>query len=189
MQKTILALDLGTSSMKIALVDIQGNILGWDSEPIHLIVTPEGGTEQSPQEWWLIFQKVCKRLLKDHPQAANNIIAICSSTQGEGTIAVDRNGNALSNCIMWMDMRGAPYLREQLEGIVRINGVGISKLLRFVRLTGGMPSMTGKDPAGHMLFIRETQPELYRRTYKFLNVLDYINLQLTGASQQQWTRS
>lgn len=180
MQKTILALDLGTSSMKIALVDIQGNILGWDSEPIHLIVTPEGGTEQSPQEWWLIFQKVCKRLLKDHLQAANNIIAICSSTQGEGTIAVDRNGNALSNCIMWMDMRGAPYLREQLEGIVRINGVGISKLLRFVRLTGGMPSMTGKDPAGHMLFIRETQPELYRRTYKFLNVLDYINLQLTG---------
>ena len=72
MQKTILALDLGTSSMKIALVDIQGNILGWDSEPIHLIVTPEGGTEQSPQEWWLIFQKVCKRLLKDHLQASNN---------------------------------------------------------------------------------------------------------------------
>ena len=40
--------------------------------------------------------------------------------------------------------------------------------------------MTGKDPAGHMLFIRDTQPELYARTYKFLNVLDYLNLRLTG---------
>ncbi len=40
--------------------------------------------------------------------------------------------------------------------------------------------MTGKDSAGHMLFIRDTRPELYARTYKFLNVLDYLNLRLTG---------
>ena len=40
--------------------------------------------------------------------------------------------------------------------------------------------MTGKDPAGHMIFIRETQPEIYASTYKFLNVLDYMNLRLTG---------
>jgi xylulokinase len=40
--------------------------------------------------------------------------------------------------------------------------------------------MTGKDPAGHMLFIRNTQPEIYAQTYKFLNVLDYLNLRLTG---------
>ena len=40
--------------------------------------------------------------------------------------------------------------------------------------------MTGKDPAGHMLFIRDTLPEVYADTYKFLNVLDYLNLKLTG---------
>jgi xylulokinase len=43
-----------------------------------------------------------------------------------------------------------------------------------------MPSLTGKDPAAHMLFIREHFPEIYARTYKFLNVLDYLNLRLTG---------
>jgi len=52
--------------------------------------------------------------------------------------------------------------------------------LRFVRLTGGMPSMTGKDPSAHMLFVRDSMPERYAQTYKFLNVLDYINLRLTG---------
>ena len=179
-QKNIIAIDLGTSSMKVALVDIQGKILGWDSEPIHLIVTPDGGTEQSPQEWWSVFIKVCRRLLDRHPAAAKQVVAICSSTQGEGTIPVDRQGNVLSNCILWMDMRGAPYLHDQLKGLVNINSVGMSKLLRLVRLTGGIPSMTGKDPAGHMLYIREVLPQIYQQTYKFLNVLDYINLRLTG---------
>ena len=77
-------------------------------------------------------------------------------------------------------MRGAPYLKAQLKGLINVNEVGLLKLLRFVLLTGGMPSMTGKDPAGHMLLIRDSMPDIYHRTYKFLNVLDYMNLRLTG---------
>ena len=109
-----------------------------------------------------------------------NVIAVCTSTQGEGTVAVDKDGNAIGNAILWMDMRGAANLKKQIGGLINIDGAGISNVLRFVRLTGGMPSMTGKDPAAHMLFIRDTMPEIYKRTHKFLNVLDYINLRLTG---------
>jgi xylulokinase len=79
-----------------------------------------------------------------------------------------------------MDMRGAPYLKRQLHGWVNMQGADVLKILRFVRLTGGMPSMTGKDPAAHMLFLREAMPDVYAHTYKFLNVLDYMNLRLTG---------
>ena len=43
-----------------------------------------------------------------------------------------------------------------------------------------MPSVTGKDPAAHMLLIRDELPEVYERTATFLNVLDWINLKLTG---------
>ena len=82
--------------------------------------------------------------------------------------------------MLWMDMRGAHNLRQQLSGLINIDGAGLTKLLRFVRLTGGAPSMTGKDPAGHILWIRDRQPQLYEQTYKFLNVLDYMNLRLTG---------
>src|SRR5829696_5240262 len=71
-------------------------------------------------------------------------------------------------------------LRKQLHGLVNIDGADVLKILRFVRLTGGMPSMTGKDPSAHMLLIRDTMPETYARTHKFLNVLDYMNLRLTG---------
>jgi xylulokinase len=178
--KLILALDLGTSGMKVALVSIQGEVLGWESEPVRLVITPDGGSEQSPRDWWSAFLAAAGRLINRNPDHVSNIHAICCSTQGEGTIPVDENGDALSNCLLWMDMRGAPYLHKQLKGLVNIDGAALSKVLQFVRLTGGMPSMTGKDPAGHMLFIRDAQPAIYAQTHQFLNVLDYMNLRLTG---------
>ncbi|HSA99903.1 MAG TPA: FGGY-family carbohydrate kinase, partial [Anaerolineales bacterium] len=178
-EKLILAVDLGTSGMKVALITVSGKVIGWESEPIRLIITPDGGAEQSPEEWWQAFLAATGRLIKQH-QVSSNVIAVCCSTQGEGTIAVDQAGNALGNAILWMDMRGAPYLRNQLSGLINLDGADLLKISRFVRLTGGTPSMTGKDPAAHMLFFRDAKPELYAQTHKFLNVLDYLNLRLTG---------
>ena len=84
------------------------------------------------------------------------------------------------NAILWMDMRGAPYVQANARGLLNIAGAGAGKLWRWIRLTGGMPSLTGKDPAGHMLLVREQFPKIYERTYKFLNVLDNMNLRLTA---------
>ena len=179
-ESTILAIDLGTSGMKVALITVSGKVLGWESEPVRLILTSDGGAEQSPEEWWQAFLSAAGRLIKRNPESASSVIAVCASTQGEGTVAVDKEGNAIGNAILWMDMRGAPYLRKQLNGLINIDGADLFKVLRYVRLTGGMPSMTGKDPAAHMLLIRDTMPDVYQRTQKFLNVLDYINLRLTG---------
>ena len=179
-EKWILAVDLGTSGMKVALITTQGKVVGWESEPVRLLVTFDGGTEQVPEEWWTAFLTASKRLLKGQPAAAERVCAVCCSTQGEGTVAVDRQGKALRNCILWMDMRGADNLKRQLAGWPAMDGAALSRIARFVQRTGGMPSMTGKDPAGHMLYIRDALPEIYTQTYKFLNVLDYMNLCLTG---------
>ncbi len=179
-EKLILAVDLGTSGMKVALITASGKVIAWEAEPIQLIITADGGAEQSPEEWWQALLSATGKLLKRHPEAGPRVSAICCSTQGEGTVAVDRAGNALGNAILWMDMRGAAYLHKQLAGLINMDGADLFKILRFIRLTGGMPSLTGKDPAAHMLFIRDTLPEVYARTYKFLNVLDYMNLRLTG---------
>ncbi len=179
-EPVILAVDLGTSSMKVALITLRGEVLGWETEPLRLILTPDGGAEQSPDEWWAAFLKAAKRLLQRQPEAAKRVRAVCCSTQGESTVPVDRDGHALMNCILWMDMRGAPYLHEHFKGLINLTGAGLLNTLRWVRLTGGMPAMSGKDPAAHMLLIRERFPEVYERTDKFLNVLDYMNLRLTG---------
>jgi xylulokinase len=176
----LLAVDLGTSGMKVALITVSGRVLGWESEPIQLILTADGGAEQAPDEWWRAFLSAATRLMERGVANVMDVRAVCCSTQGEGTVPVDRDGRALMNCILWMDMRGAPYLKQQFKGNININGAGLLNCLRWIRLTGGMPSMTGKDPAAHMLLIRKCFPEVYEKTYKFLNVLDYLNLRLTG---------
>ncbi len=179
-ESVILAMDLGTSGMKVALITVGGRVLGWDSEPVKLILTQDGGAEQDPQEWWQAFLKAAGRLISRGLTPLENIKAVCCSTQGEGTIPVDHDGNALMNCVLWMDMRGERFLKQQFKGLINVTGAGLANTLRWIRLTGGMPSMTGKDPAAHMLLIREEYPEVYARTYKFLNVLDFLNLKLTG---------
>jgi len=176
----ILAIDLGTSGLKAALINVQGEVRAWESEPVNLYLTADGGAEQSPEEWWQALVSAARRLMARGLVEPGAIGAVCCSTQGEGTIAVDRSGKALMNCILWMDMRGAPYLQRQVRGRLNVAGVDAIRLLRWLRLTGGMPSLTGKDPAAHMLLVREAYPEVYERTYKFLNVLDYLNLRLTG---------
>jgi xylulokinase len=179
-ENVILAVDLGTSSVKAALITVRGQVLGWEAEPITLLITPDGGAEQSPEEWWQAFIAASRRLLARRLLPGSAIRAICCSTQGEGTIPVDKNGQALMNCILWMDMRAAPHLKKQFKGWINLNGVGLLQTLRWIWLTGGMPSLTGKDPTGHMLLVRDKFPQVYARTYKFLNVLDYMNLRLTG---------
>jgi len=155
-------------------------VLGWESQPVRLILTPDGGAEQDPNEWWAAFLACTARLLQRFPDAKTRIRAVCASTQGEGTVAVDQSGQALMNCILWMDMRGAEPLRRQFGGLLNLGGLSLARLPRWLGQTGGMPSTTGKDPAAHMLLIRDRFPEIYAKTYKFLNVLDYLNLKLTG---------
>ena len=176
----VLAVDLGTSGVKVALISVEGRVAGWESEPVALHVLPGGGAEQRPDDWWEGLVAAAGRLLRSRPAAAREIAAVCCSTQGEGTVPVDREGRALTNAILWMDMRGAPALRRQFRGVVNYSGFSVPRIRRWIRLTGGMPSPTGKDPAAHMLLVRDAFPEVYERTYKFLNVLDYLNLRLTG---------
>jgi xylulokinase len=175
-----LAVDLGTSGCKTAIVSLSGRVLGWEFQEVPLKVLPNGGAEQDPRDWWNAFLFTSRRLLSKGLVEADSIQAVCCSTQGEGTVAVDRNGNALMNCVLWMDMRGAKALKQITSGFPEVAGYGATKLAQWINLTGGAPSLTGKDPAAHMLFIRDEFPEIYAATYKFLNVLDYMNLCLSG---------
>lgn len=176
----ILAIDLGTSGLKAALVAADGTVTGWAQRALELRVLPGGGAEQDPLGWWDALAAVVADLGRAHPEHLRAVTTVCSSTQGEGTIAVDAAGTPLTQCITWLDMRGAANLREQFAGFPSYGGISLRRVLRWLRLTGGMPSMTGKDPAAHMLLIRDELPGVYERTASFLNVLDWINLKLTG---------
>ena len=79
-----------------------------------------------------------------------------------------------------MDERGGPYNRELMKGFPSVQGYKLSLLLKYLDLVGFPPTPRGADALGHMLFIKHERPEVYRRTYKFLEPMDYINMRLTG---------
>lgn len=178
--RCVLAVDLGTSGCKTALVSMEGRVLAWAFEPVQTRVLPGGGAEQVPGDWWRGFIATARRVLAESGVAAARVVGVCCSTQGEGTVTVDERGQAIGNALLWMDMRGAGVLRRHVRGLVNVAGYDILKIQRWLRLTGGAPALSGKDPAAHMLYIRECEPDRYRRTHKFLNVLDYLLLRLTG---------
>lgn len=178
--RCILAVDLGTSGCKTALVSLGGRVLAWAFQDVRLTILPEGGAEQSPEEWWNALVVTTRRAIDQVGLRPPQVAAVCCSTQGEGTIPVGHDGHPLANAMLWLDMRGAPDIQKRAGGRIALGGYSLPKLLRWLRLTGGAPNLAGKDPAGHMLYFQRASPELFRRTDKFLNVLDFLNLKLTG---------
>lgn len=179
-QPLILAVDLGTSGPKVGLVDGNGHILGhtFASTPVHLL--PNGGAEQDPEDWWRAVVDATRRLLAQDLAPREAIAGVSITSQWSGTVPVDRDGQALSRAIIWMDARGADAVRRLTGGLIAIEGYRVDKLWTWLRLTGGIPGHSGKDSIAHILYLKEANPDLYARTYKFLEPKDYLNLRLTG---------
>jgi xylulokinase len=179
--RLILAVDLGTSGCKCALVGLDGVVRKWAFRPVPLHILDQVGAEQAPEDWWSALIGATRELFETLPEARREIAAICCSCQGECTVPVDRAGRPLHRALLWMDMRGAEVIRRRAGNkIFSVAGYGPVKLWRWINRTGGAPALSGKDSAGHMAFIQEAWPAIYDQTYKFLNALDYMNLLLTG---------
>jgi xylulokinase len=176
----VFAVDLGTSGCKCALVAPNGAVLSWAFRSVDLHIVDQLGAEQDPEDWWNALVGAAREALTALPRGAR-VAAVCCSSQGECTVPVDKAGKPLHRALLWLDMRGARQIRRRAGGgLFSIAGYDPFKLLRWIRRTGGAPALSGKDPAAHMAFIQEMWPEIYEKTHKFLNALDYLNLRLTG---------
>lgn len=176
----LLAVDLGTSSCKVALYSTQGALLAGASEPVRLIFQPNGGVEQSPSEWWSAICAATRRVLAAVDGASDRVIGVGVTTHWSGTVALGANGEPLMNAIIWMDARGASHIRAVTGGFPSFAGYGVRKLWSWIRKTGGIPGHSGKDSVAHILFLRNESPDLYRRAAQFLEPKDFINFKLTG---------
>ncbi len=179
--RLVLAVDLGSSGCKTALVSLDGRVRSFAFRAVRTHVLSGAGVEQCPEDWWQALLESAAEVLNGDESARRAVVAIACSCQGEGTLPVDRDGNPLARALLYMDMRGQPAVKRRVGGTLpRVAGYDPIKLWRWLRLTGGAPALSGKDTFGHIAFIRDEMPELYERTDKFLNVLDFINLRLTG---------
>lgn len=176
----VLAVDLGTSGPKAALVSRQGRVVAHSRRPVALRLLPGGGAEQDPDEWWGAVCDAVHDVLESGPVAAEALSGIGCTAQWSGTVACAADGSAVRPAVIWMDSRGAPCIRRRTSGPVRLFGYDVRKAQRWIRLTGGAPGHSGKDPVAHILWIREAEPEMYRATDVFLEPVDWLVRQLTG---------
>jgi xylulokinase len=176
----ILAIDLGTSGAKSAVVSSGGEVVDSEFKETTLLLLPNGGAEQSPDEWWDAIMDTAKRVLGRASIPLEDVVAVNCTAQWSGTVAVGENGVHLMNAIIWMDSRGAGYIKEITGGPIKVAGYGITKLLRWLTLTGGAPEHSGKGPLAHILYVKNEHPHIYEKTSQFLEPKDYINLRLTG---------
>ncbi len=176
----VLAIDLGTSGPKVSLFDTYGEFVASEFERVPLLLFPGGGAEQRPEDWWSALDGAARRLLARETVPAGAVIAVNCTAQWSGTVPVDAEGRNLANCVIWMDSRGAEHVKLVHAGPLRFQGYCLPKLLRWIRLSGGAPAHAGKDSLAHILYLKNERPEIYERTYKFLEPKDYVNLRLTG---------
>jgi xylulokinase len=176
----VLALDLGSGGPKAAIVSNGGKVIASAGEKTTTYLLPGGGAEQDPDEWWSGTRKAVRKVIREAGVPADKIVAVACASQWSVVVPVDENGEPLMRAVHWLDHRGGPYNHKIYAGFPSIQGYGLAKLLKWIRLTGFPPTHSGADSLGHVLFIKNERPEIYANTYKFLEPMDYLVSRLTG---------
>jgi xylulokinase len=176
----ILAIDMGTGTVKAVLVSRGAEIAATAIREIETTRMPGGGAEQNPEQWWRAVVAAAREALDRSGLAPESVVAVRCATQWAVTVPVDRENRALANAISWMDTRGGPYVRDLVDGPLKLAGYSVAKLPRWLRLTGGAPVLSGIDGLGHVLYLKNERPDVYEATAAFLEPMDYLNLRLCG---------
>ncbi len=164
MAEHVLTIDLGTSGPKVAVFTLRGDYLEGTFEPVELLLGEHGAAEQRPADWWEAIVAGVRRLGDRGALPEDGFAAISVTSQWSGTVAVDRDGEPVCDAVIWMDCAGAEHIGRIVGGPVRVPGYDPLKLRRWVERTGGVPSLSGKDPIGHIHWLRAARPELSSRT-------------------------
>ena len=169
MAKYILAHDLGTSGNKASLFSFAGKLEASALCEYPAYYPNPGWVEQKPDDFWRAVCLSTKELLEKAGVSGNDVAAVCFSGQMMGCLLVDRDGKPLRNMIIWADTRAgkqaaAMEAKAGMDYVYRAAGHRIS----------------ASYSAAKLLWVRDNEEDVYKRTYKMLHAKDYIILKLTG---------
>lgn len=179
----IIAYDVGTTGLKACMFDVSlENGLRFieaevESYPLHIL--PNGGVEQSPDSWWQAMCLSTRRLLEKSGTDAKEIEGISFCSQAQAVVMVDEQGNALRPSMSCMDTRADQQFARYMHTGLQVEGLNIYKVLRFLQATGAV-SASAKDPLWKYHWIRENEPEIFKKTYKWLDAKEYLTFRATG---------
>lgn len=111
--------DIGTSGVKVALVDLEGGVCGIATASYGLLSLHAGWGEQDPEVYWRAVCDVTKEVLKKTSILPEAVKGVVFSTQWKAVIPVDKDGKVLHNAVLWLDGRAVKQAEELNERLGR----------------------------------------------------------------------
>ena len=178
----VIGYDVGTTGFKAALFEITTEdvqLIAGAVDHYPLIVLPNGGTEQDPEDWWRAMCRSTKELIEKSGVDPKEIKGITCSAQCGTLVMVDEKGNALRPAMNIMDTRAGEQFKKYFNSGLAVAGYNIPKLLKFLKVTNAA-AVSVKDTIYRYLWVKENEPDIFERTYKWLDCKDYLNCRATG---------
>lgn len=167
----ILAHDLGTSGNKACLFDVDGNYVGSVYKTYPTFYEKAGYAEQDPEDWWKAVKESTLEVIKENNIDPRDIKAMSFSAHSLGCVPVDANGELTrERTMIWLDGRAI----QQAEYILERYGER-----RHYETTGNSFNVA-LYPCSKIRWIKENEPEVDQKTYKYIGTKEYIIKKLTG---------
>ncbi len=164
-----LGLDIGTSGVKAILVSMSGEVTATATTPLSLSTPRPGWAEQDPESWWSATAAAVRAVRERAPNA--RVSAVGLSGQMHSSVFLDRSGAVIRPALLWCDGRTTTECAE----IVAKAG-GEAQLRAWVC----NPALEGFT-LPKVLWLRNHEPDAYRRLATILLAKDFIRYRLTGA--------
>ncbi len=166
----VIALDSGTQSVRAVLFDRQGGVVAIAQAPHDPYFSLQPGwAEQRPEDYWAKLCQVTNALMKKVTIDPKEIAGVGITTQRGTFVPVDKQGNALRGAIIWLDQRKVPDPPPlSMAGKVLFGIAGLTEAINYVRKNS------------KFLWIKRFEPEIYKKTYKFMQVTGWFVFRLTG---------
>ncbi len=168
--KYILAVDLGTTAIKVMLFDTVGNIIADSTQEYQLITPDELSVELDVETYWRAFKEGVAQVLKKSAIEPKKIESLGISAQGETLILVDKDGSPLDRAVVWLDNRAQDESKELTDFFGNEDTYKITGQVKIV------PTW----PAPKLLWYKNNKTEIFNKTDKFLLIEDYFIYRLTG---------
>ena len=169
----VIGVDCSTTAAKAIVWDRKGNPVAEGRQKMQLLTPRPEWAEQRAGEWW----EATVEAIRDAVQQIDSrrITAIGMTHQRESFVPLSREMAPLRNGILWMDTRAAP----QVQKLKKMGGEKIHKI------TGLFPNLYASN--AKIMWIKENEPSIFERIYKFLDVYAYLAWKLTGRLVTTWS--
>jgi xylulokinase len=168
----LLGIDLGSSSVKVALVDAQTQkVLALAHAPdteMDITAPQIGWAEQDPELWWTYVLEAIRKLFKNNHLDATQVRAIGISYQMHGLVTLDAEGKVVRPAIIWCDSRAVAIGHEATDAL--------SADYCMERYLNGPGNFT----ASKLRWVQQNEPALYERIRWAMLPGDYIAYRFTG---------